>query len=144
MEIFGGNSQWEEFSMSASIETFLASYNPAVRALAQELRNLIVSVEPHVVERVSGSNAIRYGISTKAVDQVCSIAPAADALSLAFDFGTDLPDTQGLLSGTGKHSRQIDISVGEKPNLPYYRYLLEIAFAQAHGRHETRPVQRNE
>jgi hypothetical protein len=130
--------------MSASIESVLASYHPAVRAMAQEVRSLILSVEPHVVERVGSPNTIRYGISTKGVDQVCSIVPGADALSLTFDFGTELPDTQGLLSGTGKHSRQIDIPLGEKPNLPYYRYLLEVAFAQAHGRHETRPVQRNE
>ncbi len=131
--------------MPTSVEDFLAAYNPATRALAQELRDLIRSIEPNATERAypGGWNSVRFGISPAAVDQVCYIAPGEDGVSLGFDYGTELPDTQNLLTGTGKKMRHIRIQLGEKPNIPYYRYLLEIAFAQSHGRHETRPVKRD-
>ena len=132
--------------MSISVENFLASYHPAVRALAFDLRALIMSVEPAALEHTNpgATNTIRYGLSSKTVDQVCSIGPSENSVSLIFTYGTDLPDTQGILTGTGKRARSVKIAVGDKPDLLYFRYLLEVAFAQAHGRHETHPVKRDE
>jgi hypothetical protein len=131
--------------MPASFETALSAHDPAVRALASELRALILAVEARAVERVTAGAAavIRYGISAQAVDQVCSLTPADYAVTLEFDHGKDLPDTQGMLTGTAKRARSITFAVGEKLNPPYLRYLLEVAFAQAHGRHETRRVNRD-
>jgi hypothetical protein len=96
--------------MDTTIEQFLAAYNPEVRALALQLRSLVLEVMPGAVEQVDvPSKLIAYGYGKKYADLVFTLMPAKAWVTLGVYRGAQLPDPQGLLEGTGKVHRHVKI-----------------------------------
>jgi hypothetical protein len=102
--------------MKDEFEEMLASASPQVAALAQQAKALIQEVMPNVVEvvwlkqRISG-----YGVGPKKMsEQFCYIAIFKQRINLGFYYGSDLPDPQNLLEGSGKNLRHAKISHSEQ------------------------------
>lgn len=72
------------------IEAFLDSYPPPVRILAAELRTLVRSAEPDLIERVrAGWALIGYDVPTgRSKRYVGFIAPEREHIHLGFEVGT--------------------------------------------------------
>lgn len=79
-------------------EALLASYPPAVRAMAQRLRALVCGTLPGCEERVlPGWRAIAF--RTREAGHVCGVFPNATGVRLYFEHGSALRDGEGLSYG---------------------------------------------
>ncbi|MDQ5823001.1 MAG: DUF1801 domain-containing protein [Chloroflexota bacterium] len=107
----------------------LADSTPGVRDLAVQARELIRDVMPDVVEvpwprqRIAG-----YGVGPKKMtEHFCYISVHKSHIDLGFNYGSELPDPDGLLQGTGKLFRHLKITTPEDLARPAVRRLLEAA-----------------
>ena len=115
---------------SSTIEDFLAPYNPEVCDLVWKTRALVLAVIPQAIEQVDKpSKIIAYGFGLKYADLICAIAPYKTYVNLIFSQGAQLPDPQGLLTGTGKRARHVKIKTATDIESPGVRSLLEAAVA---------------
>jgi len=90
---------------------FLAIYAPEVQAIALSLRELILDLVPTAMEQVDlPGKLIGYGFKPTYKDTICVVMPLKSAVNLGFPRGTELPDPQGLLVGTGKRARHVKIT----------------------------------
>jgi hypothetical protein len=109
-------------------EAFLASYSLEIQNLALQTRELVLGVIPNALEMVDPpSKIIAYGFSPKYADLVCAIAPYKSYINLIFSKGTELPDPEGLLTGTGKRARHVRINSSEDIKRPGLRSLIQTA-----------------
>lgn len=60
-------------------------------------------------------------------EHFCYISTHKDHIDLGFNYGSELPDPEGLLEGTGKLFRHIKINSPEDLARPAVRRLLEVA-----------------
>ncbi|GAB3928195.1 DUF1801 domain-containing protein [Larkinella terrae] len=114
--------------MTKPVEAFLADYKPEVRDLTLKVRELVRSILPEAHEAVhTGYKTITYGTGPRMSDEICYIAPLASSVNLGFNYGTQLPDPNGLLKGTGKLLRHIKFETATEVETPGISDLLEIA-----------------
>ena len=119
--------------MKKPVEDFLADYKPEVRDLALKVRELVRSVLPEAHESVhTGYKTITYGTGPRMSDEICYIAPLSSSVNLGFNYGTQLPDPNGLLKGTGKLLRHIKFESPDEIVTPGLTELLEMA--KNHGK----------
>ncbi|MCB9007790.1 MAG: DUF1801 domain-containing protein [Ardenticatenaceae bacterium] len=106
--------------MSNDFEEMLTSASPEVAALARQAKTVIQNVMPNVVEVVwLNQNIAGYGVGPKKMsEQFCYIALFKARLNLGFYYGSDLPDPEKLLEGSGKNLRHIKISHPEQLQNP--------------------------
>jgi hypothetical protein len=115
---------------SKSVDDFLAAYAPEIASLARQIRSLILDVIPESIEQVdTPAKLIGYGYDRTYTGTVCAIAPQKAYVNLMFAKGTELPDPDGLLEGTGKKARHVKIRAAEDVNKPGVRMLLHAAAA---------------
>ena len=113
---------------SAEVVKFLADYNPQVRSIALKLRELVLSVAPDAIEQIdTPAHLLGYGFAKTYKDTLCVIMPLKAAVNLGFARGTDLPDPERLLTGTGKRARHVKITDVSQVESPALRDLLEAA-----------------
>ncbi len=111
-----------------TVEEFLAFYSPEVRLLALKTRDLVLETIPNTIEIVDPpSKIIAYGFNRKYSGLVCAIAPYKSYVNLIFSRGTELPDLEGLLTGTGKRARHVRIDRIEDISRKAVRDLLDAA-----------------
>ncbi len=111
-----------------TIDEFLVSYSPEVRLLALKTRHLVLESFPNAIEMVDPpSKIIAYGFNRKYTGLICAIAPYKSYVNLIFSRGTELPDPEGLLTGTGKLARHVRIERVEDISRKGVRDLLEAA-----------------
>lgn len=116
-----------------TVDEFLAPHTPEVRALAEQTRTLVKSAMPGAVETVRpGRNSITYDMGGGMADWICYIAPFKSYINLGFFRGTELPDPQGLLEGTGKLLRHVKIRTSDDVQRPSLRDLIAAAAAACH------------
>lgn len=97
-----------------------------MQAIALGLRELILDIVPNVIEQVDQpGKLIGYGFKPTYKDTICVILPLKSAVNLGFPRGTELPDPQGLLTGTGKRARHVRIASHQEADLPALRKLIE-------------------
>ena len=106
--------------MSNDFEEMLTSASPEVAALARQAKTVIQNVMPNGVEVVwLNQNIAGYGVGPKKMsEQFCYIALFKARLNLGFYYGSDLPDPEKLLEGSGKNLRHIKISHPEQLQNP--------------------------
>ena len=109
-------------------DEFLSKHTPEVQALAQRAREVIRDIDANVVETVNpGRGNLAYGSGPKISEWYCYIAPFKSYMNLGFLRGTELPDPEGLLEGTGKLLRHVKIRRIEDVERPGVRALLVAA-----------------
>ncbi|HEX2907014.1 MAG TPA: DUF1801 domain-containing protein [Phototrophicaceae bacterium] len=118
--------------MTLSVESFLATYSPEVRAMAEKARALVLDVLPDALEMVDEpAKMIGYGTSQTYTGLICTVMPYKDSVNLGFARGAELPDPAGLLQGTGKKARHVKFKQLEDIDNPAVRDLLEAAKVKA-------------
>jgi len=117
--------------MSQTVEQFLSTYPADVQALALKTRALVKEIVPDAQERVyEAYKTIGYGSGTKMDAMFCYIAPMKDRINLGFYRGVVLPDTEGLLEGTGKLLRHVKVRSMADVEKPALRQLIMDAVAE--------------
>ena len=97
-------------TVNKEIDLFLSQYDEQVFEKALKLREVLFSNLPGIVEQVDiPAKMIAYCYGQKYSEMICTIIPSKKGVKLGFYKGTDLPDPDKLLEGTGKISRYIDI-----------------------------------
>lgn len=89
-------------------EDILAEHTSEVRSLAESLRKLIRETVPDAIEL---AYPVWHGIGYRHPESgyFCAIFPQKDSVKLGFEFGVLLPDPDGLLEGTGRQVRYVNI-----------------------------------
>ncbi|GAB3339794.1 hypothetical protein GCM10027299_52680 [Larkinella ripae] len=119
--------------MTKPVDAFLADYKPEIRDIALKVRELVQRILPEAYESVhTGYKTIAYGTGPRMSDEICYIAPLSSSVNLGFNYGTQLPDPNGLLKGTGKLLRHIKFESPDEIAAPGITELLEIA--KNHGK----------
>jgi hypothetical protein len=114
--------------MNSELEQFLAPYTPEVRELTWKLRTVIREVMPEAIEQLDPSaHLIGYGVDRTYKGLICGITLHKAHINLMFARGTELPDPDRLLIGTGKRARHIAIQQAADLEKPAVRALLVAA-----------------
>jgi hypothetical protein len=117
--------------VSSDLEQFLAHYAADVRELAWQLRAVIREVMPEAIEQLDpAANLIGYGLDRTYKGMICGITLHTAHINLMFARGTELPDPNRLLVGTGKRARHINIRQAAEIENPAVRALLMAALRQ--------------
>lgn len=115
--------------MNDGFEEILASFSPQVSDLARRTRALIQEVMPNVVEVPwPRQRIIGYGVGPKKMtEHFCYISLHKSHVNLGFNYGSELPDPEGLLEGSGGLFRHVKIKTPDDLANPALRRLLEVA-----------------
>lgn len=116
----------------AELERLLANCAPHVRALALRAREMILEMQPGLIEKVwPGWKVVGYGTGPTMKEMVLGVAPLKERLRIGFTNGVALPDPEGLLDGEGQGHRALRVATREALEAPAVRALLAAAFASA-------------
>src|SRR5262245_31640216 len=97
-------------TLDHEVAELLAGSNPAVAAIAQRARTLVHELLPGTIEMVDHpARLIGYGRDRGYKGLICGIALQSGWVNLMFSRGTDLPDPDQLLEGTGKRARHVKL-----------------------------------
>ena len=115
--------------MADGFEVIVADASPPVRDLARRTRALIRKVLPDVVEVPwPRQKTVGFGVGPqKMSEHFCYVAVLPDRVNLGFNYGSELPDPEGLLQGTGRLFRHAKIASPRDLENPALRRLLEAA-----------------
>lgn len=98
-----------------AIANFLSQYSEDVVIRVETLRTVLLKHLPGIIEQLDiPAKMIGYAYGQKYAELICTIIPSKKGVKLGFNRGTDLPDPHGLLEGTGKISRYIEIQSAEQ------------------------------
>lgn len=116
-------------SPNEGFNEILAACSTKVQELSLRARELIREVLPSVVEVPwPRQRIVGYGVGPKKMSEhFCYISMHKGHVDLGFNYGSELPDPEGLLEGTGKLFRHIKITKPEELAHPAVRRLLEAA-----------------
>jgi hypothetical protein len=96
------------------IDFFLSQYDESVYAHALQLREVLFANLPGIIEQLDvPAKMVAYCYGQKYSELICVIIPSKKGLKLGFNQGSKLPDPSGLLQGTGKISRYVEVSAKE-------------------------------
>ncbi|WP_078382219.1 DUF1801 domain-containing protein [Sutcliffiella halmapala] len=93
-----------------------------IQEITLNLRNIIFEASPELVEEIKWSKP-SYAQS----GLVCYLAPAKNHVNLGFYQGSELNDTEGVLQGTGKQMRHIQVKKVENIRPDLYISLIQKA-----------------
>ena len=111
-----------------TIEEFLEPRTPAVRELFMRTCALVREVMPGAVEAVRpGRNNVTFASGDKMAEWIVYVSPFQEHVNLGFLRGTELPDPNGLLEGTGQLLRHIKLRSPEELKKPGLRELIAAA-----------------
>jgi hypothetical protein len=102
------------------------------RATVIRLREIVFSIHPEACEVVRlGDRAATYGFGPKKMSEgYVYILPYPSWVNLGFYKGAELPDPEGLLTGTGKKLRHVKIRSVDEAKNPKIIPLIEAAIAE--------------
>lgn len=89
---------------NAEVTKLIESYPEEIQELLTNLRKLIFDASPEFTEEVKWSKP-SYDLN----GLVCYLAPAKKHVNLGFYQGAEISDPEGLLQGTGKQMRHIQV-----------------------------------
>jgi hypothetical protein len=113
-----------------SVEEFLSHFDKKVFELAMKLREVLLASLPGVSEVIDlPAKMVAYSYGQKYSELICIIIPSKKGLKLGFNRGTNLPDPNGLLEGTGKISRYVVIKEEEQIKSTELKQLLQDALS---------------
>lgn len=93
-----------------SVDTILSKYSEPIADLGYKLRAFIISQLPDVQEEADqAANIIGYGYGPGYKNMICTIIPSKTMMKIGFYKGSELPDPFGLLAGSGKVHKYVEI-----------------------------------
>ena len=114
-----------------SAEALLAGHTPPIREIAGRLRALIQETVPGLTERIyPGWHALGY-VHPEA-GYIGGVFPRAERVMIVLEWGVALPDPQGVLSGTGTRTRNVEIT--DPAEIPERAIVALLEAAVAYGK----------
>lgn len=111
-----------------TVADILARYDGPVSVLASQARYFLLSELENIQEIPDQSiNLIGYGYGTGYKDLICTLMLSKKNVKIGFYKGSELPDPQKLLTGTGKVHRYVEINSEKDITNPALRKLLTAA-----------------
>ena len=107
----------------------LADSSQKIRDLVEKTRSLIHEVYPQVVEVPwFKQKIIGFGVGKKKnSEHFCYISVHKKHINLGFNYGSELPDPESVLQGTGKLYHHVRLTSPEDVENPAVRTLLQTA-----------------
>jgi len=101
-------------------EHTIQSFSDDIKVIARQTRKLIQATLPGVVEVVWAKQKITgFGTGTKKkTEHFCWVMPNKNHVTLGFNYGSELPDPNHLLEGTGKLFRHVKVKSVENLSDP--------------------------
>lgn len=117
-------------TMAITIHDILSKYNTTVFSPGLQLRDHLISVLPNIIEMPDApANIIGYGYGPGYKDLICTIIPSKKGIKLGFYKGSELPDPDHLLTGTGKVHKHVEIKTPDLISSPAVNALITAAVA---------------
>jgi len=111
-------------------EQLLEAFSEDVRMLALRTRDVVLEEFPNALVKVRGGwKVMTFGPNHKMTELVCVISPQRAWVNLGFARGATLPDSEGMLEGTGKGTRHVKIRKPEQLDDQAFRTLPRAAIA---------------
>jgi hypothetical protein len=108
-----------------NIETLLAKYPEEISELGLSARDLILNELPGVQEIPDEkANMIAYGFNNTYKDLICTIILSKKGIKIGLNKGSELKDPTGLLEGTGKVHKYVQINEPKNLQNPALKQLL--------------------
>ena len=118
-----------------AVADLLQPYSPEVQKLALATRAFVLRVIPKAIEMVdTKSKLIGFGFGTGYKDMICSLMPAKTWVTLGIGWGSELPDPEGLLEGSGKVHRHVKLKNESDLKVPALEALLKAGLARWESR----------
>lgn len=119
----------------AQFEDFFSRYPAQVQANAHALRGVLADALPEITEQLDlPAKLCGYAYGPSYAASICTLIPSQKGLKLGFFRGVELPDPAGLLAGTGKVSRYVEIRSTEQIHSPEIAALLQAALSACRAR----------
>ena len=118
---------------------YLKRFDPAIRELTLDARELVLSVLGPSNESILDVYvlALNYGFSERMKDQVVYIGVYPKHINLGFHWGARMDDPEGVLKGSGKQMRHIQIKSPADLGTPVVRDYLRRAAPEGKVRSKT-------
>lgn len=114
--------------MDEEVRAYIERYSPQVQELALRLRELVLNTATGLEEYYHpGYKMIFYGTGRKIQDAPLYISLQTNDVNLGFVHGTQLPDLNHKLRGTGKTNRHVKIKQAEDVDDPALAELIKAA-----------------
>ena len=115
---------------SRSPEQLLKSYSSDVQALADKARRLLLKLLPGAEESVDSSAPVMsYGYGPGYRGMICTLILSKSGVKMGFVRGAELADPSGLLEGSGKKHKYIQLNNASDLNRPGVKRLIKVAHA---------------
>lgn len=113
----------------ADFRKIIASNSKEMQDLAIAVRNLIFEIEPKTVEVVWEQQKIAgFGTGPKKMTEHFSwVSAFTKHVALGFNYGSELPDPDGILEGSGKLMRHVKIKTNDDLKNPAITAMLRKA-----------------
>ena len=120
----------EPDSIDAQFATLLAPSSPDVAATAHALRAIVLVAFPDAVQQVDmPDRLLSFGRSPAMRDLLFAIIPHKAHANLQLADGADLPNSDGLIEGTGKRIRHVKVRSVEAATSPALRAVVDAQLA---------------
>ena len=115
---------------SRSAEEVLESCSSEVQTLADQARRLLLKLLPAADETVDPTAAVlSYGYGPGYRGMICTLLLSKSGVKIGLVGGAELPDPKGLLEGSGKKHKYIQLKTASDLKRPGVRQLIEAAYA---------------
>ena len=113
-----------------SAEELLKSYPSDVQALADKARYLLLKLLPGVEEKADSSiPLLSYAYGPGYRGMVCTLILSKTGVKIGFVRGVELTDPVGLLEGSGKTHKYVQLHAASDLNRPGLKHLIKVARA---------------
>jgi len=113
----------------------LSKYDEEVSKLGFQLRDFLLKELKQIIEYPDGpANIIGYGFGPGYKQLLCTIIPSKKGIKLGFYKGSELPDPNKLLAGSGKVHRYVEIKSENDLKDPAIKKLVDEALKAYHKR----------
>jgi len=111
----------KKITPEAELRSYIARFDPRIQKLAKSVRTAVRKRFPTANELVydyGRSLVIGYSPSEHGIESIVSTATRADGVAFYFNNGPRLPDPKGLLLGTGKATRFVQLESARQVSHP--------------------------
>ena len=127
--------------MQSKVEEILMKYDESISSLGLHLRKFLLSQLDGCSEMPDiSANMIAYGYGTGYIDMICTIIPSKKGIKLGFYKGSELPDPENLLTGSGKVHRYVEIKSEKDIRSRAIRQLMKEAIKSWKTRKQTKAL----
>jgi len=115
---------------SKEFDRLLSTYPPDVQSLAEAAHDLIVATLPKIeITYDNSANVVGFGFGPGYKGLICTIILSRKGVKIGIFRGSELEDPNGLLRGSGKVHRYVELTALSDLKKPGVRPLLKAALA---------------